>query len=61
MGDNSILAEDVWQATCEQAVKAVVSIMYYFPRTFDTDSAYSGEATGFVVDATRGIIMTNRV
>ena len=61
MGDESILGEAAWQTTCEQAVKPVVSIVYYYPRVFDTNSAYSAEATGFVVDAVRGIILTNRV
>ena len=28
--------------------------------TFDTENAVSSEATGFVVDASRGLILTNR-
>jgi hypothetical protein len=63
MGENIVPGtEDVWQATCEQAVTTVVSLLYYYPRPFDTDAyAYASEATGFVVDAKRGIILTNRV
>jgi hypothetical protein len=51
----------IWKATCEQAVKSIVSILMYAPRTFDTETAHTGDATGFVVDAKRGIILTNRV
>jgi hypothetical protein len=51
----------LWKKTCEEAVKAVVTILFYRPRPFDTESAGASEATGFVVDAKRGIILTNRV
>ena len=49
-----------WQATIEQVVKNVVSIHFCQTCAFDTDSAMSSEATGFVVDAKRGYILTNR-
>lgn len=49
-----------WQATIEQVVKNVVSIHFCQTCSFDTDSASSSEATGFVVDAAKGYIMTNR-
>ena len=49
-----------WQATIEQVVRNVVSIHFCQTYSFDTDSAISSEATGFVVDATRGYILTNR-
>jgi len=54
-------SEQRWQATCEVAVKAIVSILSYAPRTFDTRMVGISDATGFVVDAERGIILTNRV
>ena len=49
-----------WQATIEQVVKNVVSIHFCQTCSFDTDPAMSSEATGFVVDAERGYILTNR-
>lgn len=50
-----------WQRTIETVVKSVVSIHFCQTCSFDTDAAVSSEATGFVVDAERGYILTNRV
>lgn len=50
-----------WQATIEWVVKSVVSIHFCQTHSFDTEQALSSEATGFVVDAERGYILTNRV
>lgn len=49
-----------WQATIENVVKSVVSIHFCQTCSFDTDLSLSSQATGFVVDAERGYIMTNR-
>ena len=49
-----------WQATIERVVRNVVSIHFCQTCSFDTDAACSSEATGFVVDAERGYILTNR-
>jgi pro-apoptotic serine protease NMA111 len=49
-----------WEATLEKVVDAVVAIRTTTPRSFDTKGASNGVATGFVVDAERGIILTNR-
>lgn len=49
-----------WQATIEKVVRNVVSIHFCQTCSFDTDVAVSSEATGFVVDAERGYILTNR-
>ncbi|KAH9845916.1 Pro-apoptotic serine protease [Teratosphaeria destructans] len=49
-----------WQATIEKVVRNVVSIHFCQTCAFDTDAAISSEATGFVVDADRGYILTNR-
>jgi len=49
-----------WQATIENAIKSVVSIHFCQTCSFDTDLSMSSQATGFVVDAERGYIMTNR-
>lgn len=49
-----------WQMTIEKVVRNVVSIHFCQTCSFDTDSAVSSEATGFVVDAEKGYILTNR-
>ena len=49
-----------WQATIEKVVRNVVSIHFCQTCSFDTDQALSSEATGFVVDAEKGYILTNR-
>lgn len=49
-----------WQKTIEKVVKNVVSIHFCQTCSFDTDAAVSSEATGFVVDAEKGYILTNR-
>ncbi|KAI0199237.1 Pro-apoptotic serine protease NMA111 [Astrocystis sublimbata] len=49
-----------WQATIENVVRCVVSIRFCQTCSFDTDPACASEATGFVVDAERGLIVTNR-
>lgn len=49
-----------WQATIEAVVKNVVSIHFCQTCSFDTSSALASEATGFVVDAAKGYILTNR-
>ena len=49
-----------WQRTIEKVVRNVVSIRFCQTCSFDTDEAITSEATGFVVDAERGYILTNR-
>jgi len=49
-----------WQATIETVIKSVVSIHFCQTCSFDTDLSTSSQATGFVVDAERGYILTNR-
>ena len=41
-------------------VKSVVSIHFCQTCSFDTDLSMSSQATGFVVDAEKGYIITNR-
>ena len=53
-------SERTWEQTLERVTPAVVSIRVTSTRDFDTDSASTGVGTGFVVDAERGIILTNR-
>jgi len=49
-----------WAATLERIASSVVSINVDEVRAFDTDWNETAQATGFVVDAKRGIILTNR-
>uniref|UniRef100_A0A8H7NNF4 Pro-apoptotic serine protease NMA111 n=1 Tax=Bionectria ochroleuca TaxID=29856 RepID=A0A8H7NNF4_BIOOC len=49
-----------WQDTIQKVVRNVVAIRFCQTCSFDTDPALTSEATGFVVDAERGYIMTNR-
>ncbi|KAI8818396.1 trypsin-like cysteine/serine peptidase domain-containing protein [Fimicolochytrium jonesii] len=49
-----------WQQTIEQSILSIVSIRFSQVASFDTDGTDSSEASGFVVDATRGLILTNR-
>lgn len=49
-----------WQETIEMVVKSVVSIHFCQTASFDTELSMASQATGFVVDAERGYILTNR-
>ncbi|KAH6255026.1 hypothetical protein HBI40_252590 [Parastagonospora nodorum] len=48
------------QTVLENVVKGVVSIHFSHPFPFDTAEATSAQATGFVVKAKEGFILTNR-
>lgn len=52
-------AED-WRRALNKVVPAVVVLRTNACRAFDTESAGASYATGFVVDKSRGIILTNR-
>ena len=52
--------ERSWNATLEEISTAVVSIDVDSTRAFDTERNQSSQATGFVVDSERGLILTNR-
>ena len=49
-----------WARTLERISKAVVAIQVDLTRGFDTETNASLQATGFVIDAGRGLILTNR-
>ena len=57
---SGVSAASGWEATMEKVVPSVVMIRSYAPRAFDGKGAGSSYATGFVVDADQGIILTNR-
>jgi pro-apoptotic serine protease NMA111 len=56
----AVEANPTWAATLEHIASSVVSIKVDEVRAFDTDWNETAQATGFVVDAKRGIILTNR-
>jgi pro-apoptotic serine protease NMA111 len=49
-----------WAATLERIAQSVVAIKIDATRAFDTEWNTSAQATGFVIDAERGLILTNR-
>ncbi|HET7756704.1 MAG TPA: hypothetical protein VFK87_05565, partial [Steroidobacteraceae bacterium] len=49
-----------WAVTLERIASSVVSIDIDMTRAFDTEWNATAQATGFVVDAERGLILTNR-
>ena len=57
----AVAAENTaWTETLERISSGVVSIRVDSTRAFDTEWNSSSQATGFVVDAERGLILTNR-
>ena len=56
----ALAQERTWNATLEEISTAVVSIHVDSTRAFDTERNQSSQATGFVVDAENGLILTNR-
>ncbi|XP_020579519.1 protease Do-like 7 [Phalaenopsis equestris] len=57
--DGSAMAED-WRRALATVVPAVVVLRTTAARAFDTEVAGASCATGFVVDKSRGIILSNR-
>lgn len=53
-------ATPTWEETISKVSSSIVSIQVSSNRYFDTESTASSVATGFIVDAERGIILTNR-
>ena len=49
-----------WARTLERIASSVVTIEIDQTRSFDTERNTSAQATGFVIDAERGLILTNR-
>ncbi|KAI8836500.1 hypothetical protein BJ741DRAFT_605727 [Chytriomyces cf. hyalinus JEL632] len=49
-----------WEHTLTRIIPAIVSIKMIVVRSFDTDSQKSSQASGFVVDKKRGLILSNR-
>ena len=49
-----------WAGVIERVSPAIVSLRVCVPMSFDTEGAGCSVATGFVVDAKQGLILTNR-
>jgi S1-C subfamily serine protease len=49
-----------WRESLERVCAALVSVRIDAPRPFDTEWNGSSQATAFVVDADRGLLLTNR-
>jgi pro-apoptotic serine protease NMA111 len=58
--ERSLSTAERWQMTLDRAVKGIVTIKLTLVRTFERNFAGQGSATGFVVDRTKGIILSNR-
>lgn len=56
----AVEANPDWAVTLERIAGSVVSIDLDMVRAFDTEWNTTAQATGFVVDAERGLILTNR-
>ncbi len=56
----AVEANPDWAVTLERIASSVVSIDVDMTRAFDTEWNATAQATGFVVDAERGLILTNR-
>lgn len=56
----SVATAEDWRKALNKVVPAVVVLRTTACRAFDTESAGASYATGFVVDKSRGIILTNR-
>jgi len=60
VGGASAAESPAWDRTLERIAPSVVTIEIDQTRAFDTEWNQSSQATGFVVDAARGLILTNR-
>ncbi|KAI9096060.1 trypsin-like cysteine/serine peptidase domain-containing protein [Phlyctochytrium arcticum] len=49
-----------WEETLKHVIPAIVSIRFISVRNFDTEHQRASQASGFIVDKTRGIVLTNR-
>ena len=49
-----------WTATLERIAQSVVAIEIDSTRAFDTEWNSSSQATGFIIDAEQGLVLTNR-
>ena len=60
VGADTIEERPEWARTLERIAVGVVAIQIDETRAFDTEWNTTAQATGFVIDAKRGLILTNR-
>jgi S1-C subfamily serine protease len=58
--ERKVGVESDWTSTIHKAAEAIVSVSFAQASTFDTEAACCSEATGFVIDAAQGLVLTNR-
>ncbi|KAJ2712698.1 hypothetical protein H4R19_002620 [Coemansia spiralis] len=58
--DVGALGAASWEPTLKRAISSIVSIKAQCVRSFDTETSGTYTATGFVVDARAGLILSNR-
>ncbi len=56
----TVASTENWAQTLERIASGVVTIQIDSTRAFDTEWNTTAQATGFVIDAKRGLILTNR-
>ena len=59
-GVSAALPQNAWQETLDRVAPSVVVMRVNAPRSFDDVIAGYQTATGFVVDAEKGLLLTNR-
>ena len=59
-GHGTAAPPESWESVLDRVVPSVVAIRVSATRPFDTGFASDSAATGFVVDAERGLVLTNR-
>ncbi|MEC7242742.1 MAG: trypsin-like peptidase domain-containing protein [Myxococcota bacterium] len=53
-------AKSRWESTIERVSPSIVSLQLSSTRSFDNERAGNSQGTGFIVDAEKGLILTNR-
>jgi hypothetical protein len=56
----SAALKETWDRTLSRCINGIVSIKATSTRNFDTEGAGNYTATGFVIDKTQGLILSNR-
>jgi S1-C subfamily serine protease len=59
-GQAPAASHESWESVLDRVVPSVIAIRVNATRPFDTAVASASAATGFVVDAQRGLVLTNR-
>ena len=60
VGQGAAASPESWESVLDRVVPSVLAIRVSATRPFDTEIASDSVATGFVVDAERGLVLTNR-